>query len=98
VGEFRAARFDAAKDAPMRTFAPQAGYGKDEVGNPDRMHETFKGDANKAAYAGKTYPGGRTEILSMGLQKLHEDPMHLAKADPAYFSLVVGVLQRGPKP
>ncbi len=60
-----------------------------------KMLDTFKGDANMAHYAGKTYEGSKaTEIVSMGLEMLYRDPAHFAKADPQYFSLMMGILQR----
>jgi hypothetical protein len=96
VGEFREKRFDPKDDTPMAEAFPQSGYSKDEVGNPDRMLETFKGDASMAAYTGKTYvaAGGQvTEIVSMGVEQLYRDPAHFAKADPEYFALTIKVLQ-----
>lgn len=32
----------------------------------------------------------------MGLELLYKDPVHFMKADPQYFSLMVGILQHGP--
>ena len=48
--------------------------------------------AENAAYMGKTYEGGQTEVLSMGLEMLHENPIQLAERDPELFNFVLGVL------
>lgn len=47
---------------------------------------------NAAAYTGKVYQDGSTEIISVGLERLMEDPVHFARSDPEYFKFVVGVL------
>ncbi len=83
------------------------GYGKNEEGSPDDFEKTFKAvvpDANtknKAYYAGKRYketPFGAsskslasTEVYSMGLELLHENPVAFAQADPEWFDLVSGI-------
>jgi hypothetical protein len=90
---FWESRFDPADEVNMREAFPQHGYAKDEVGNPDDMEKVF-GDKNLAAYCGKRYPGGDTEIVSMGLEMLYRDPVGFAKADPEYFALIVGILQQ----
>jgi lambda family phage portal protein len=82
-------------------------YGKNEEGSPDDFEKTFKAvvpDANtknKAYYAGKRYketPFGAsskslasTEVYSMGLELLHENPVAFAQADPEWFDLVSGI-------
>ncbi len=71
-------------------------YRFDEIGYPDHFDKVF-GRGDKAAYAGKRYSGGpndgATEITSMGLQALLENPVEFAKNDPEYFALIVGCLQ-----
>jgi lambda family phage portal protein len=83
------------------------GYGKEEEGSPDDFEKTFKAVApeadtkNKAYYAGKRYketPFGAsskslasTEVYSMGLELLHENPVAFAQADPEWFDLVSGI-------
>jgi lambda family phage portal protein len=83
------------------------GYGKNEEGSPDDFEKTFKAvvpDANtknKAYYAGKRYketPFGASskslassEVYSMGLELLHENPVAFAQADPEWFDLVSGI-------
>ena len=95
VAKFREKRFDPKDDVDMSKEFPEHGYGKDERGNPDKMIDTFKGDRAAAAYAGKTYGHGMTEIVSMGVEQFYRDPVHFAKTDPEYFALTVSVLQGG---
>jgi uncharacterized protein YoxC len=45
----------------------------------------------KAAYTGKLYKDGSTEIISMGMEMMQASPGAFAKADPEYFDLIVGV-------
>ncbi len=97
VQAFSAARFGSEKPVDMASVAPKQGYKPgEEQGRKDAMEKLFGTDAdgiNQSYYAGKTYTGGRSEVLSMGMEQLYRDPVHFAKADPEYFALVVGVLQ-----
>lgn len=95
--QFRASRFPPEKNRPMKDFGPERGYSRNEVGNPDKMLSTFKDDLSNAAYSGKTYPDGQTEVTSMGIEQLYRDPVHLARTNPDYFTLIVSMLQRGPR-
>ncbi len=83
------------------------GYKDYEQGNQDDFLRTFglfnpKYDKNvgswptskngNAMYAGKRYSTGDTEVVSMGVEKLYEDPVDFAERDPEYFKFIVGVL------
>lgn len=96
VQAFRDGRFDPGQDVDMRKQFPSHAYARGEVGNPDDMGKLFDSES-EAAYVGKTYPNGMTEIVSMGIQQLYADPVRFARVDPEYFALIVGILQRGPK-
>jgi hypothetical protein len=48
-------------------------------------------------YVGKEYAGGSTEILSMGIEALHDDPAGFCEKDPEYAQFVIGLLRKGPK-
>lgn len=61
-----------------------------EIGVEDDWKKVFGERA--ARYAGKYYDGA-TEILSMGMEKLYNDPLGFAKKDPEYFKFIVGVLR-----
>ena len=65
------------------------GYDDDEVGFDDDFGKAF---GSQARYVGKIYPGGETEVLSMGIEKLMKDPVNFAKMDPEHFKLTVGIL------
>lgn len=94
VQAFSRDRFGNEPFKDMAEVAPFNGYKKgEESGRQDDLKKVF-GSQDKAYYAGKTYPGGRSEVLSMGLEQLYRDPVHFARADPQYFALVTGCLQR----
>ena len=62
------------------------GYGKDEITRKDKFI---------AKYTGKEYgPSSRSsEVLSMGIQHLFEDPIGFAQKDPDHFEFIVDVLR-----
>lgn len=68
------------------------GYSDDEVGNEDEFGSLFGGNRNSAAYLGKTYKNGQTEVLSMLTELLYADPAQLCK-DPEAFGLLIGILR-----
>lgn len=45
-------------------------------------------------YMGKTYVDRATEILTMGIERLHADPGDFAEKDPEYFRFIVSTLQK----
>jgi hypothetical protein len=93
VREFSEKRFGSEPYRDMAAVAPRQGYRPgEEAGRRDDLTKVF-GDEHRAYYAGKTYSDGRSEVLSMGLEQLYRDPVHLARTDPPYFSLVLGILQ-----
>lgn len=97
VQDFARERFGSEPYKDMRDVDPRGGYKKgEESGRKDDMAKAFTvpNPEAHAYYSGKSYSGGRSEVLSMGLEQLYRDPVHLAKADPQYFSLIVGALQR----
>lgn len=86
------------------SFADQFGahYRPDERGSDDEfgkaIQSVFAASYGKtsvemlANYTGKIYSDGSTEVLSIGLELLHENPKAFAEADPEWFDLVSGVL------
>lgn len=44
-------------------------------------------------YAGKIYPDA-TELLTMGIERLHENPVEFYSNDPEYFDFVIHTLQQ----
>jgi phage portal protein BeeE len=61
-----------------------------EYGREDDFAKTF---GDRAAYVGKHYKNGDTEIISMGLEQLYRDAAGFAKADPEYFNLMIAVIR-----
>lgn len=74
----------------MKDLYPNSKYKDDEYGRKDDFDKAF--DTNGAYYVGKDYNGRFTEVVSMGVQKLYEDPINFAKKDPEYFKFVMGIL------
>jgi hypothetical protein len=68
------------------------GYESWETGNEDDFAKAFNGNRNSAAYAGKKYSSGSTEIISMGLELMYQNPVGFAKRDPEWFRFIAGVL------
>lgn len=60
------------------------GYDPDEVYAPDEFKEK---------YVGKWYAGTASEVMSMGVQYLYEDPFKFATESPDHFKFVVGILR-----
>jgi hypothetical protein len=62
-----------------------------EMGRKDRFRDAMGSDYS-AHYAGKDYGKDASEITSMGLQKLHEDPVKFVRADREYARHIFGIL------
>jgi hypothetical protein len=71
-------------------------YGPSEVAYKDEWAER-----GGSPYAGKVYRGGldeanATEVLTMGLERLYDDPAAFARQDPDYFKFILRVLRPTP--
>ena len=92
----------ARSGKPVANFKkkwPNSNYKPYEEGSPDDFEKVYKavgrGDsaAERAAmYVGKNYDDA-TEVLTMGIQLIYENPAEFAKADPEWFKFIVGVLK-----
>jgi hypothetical protein len=61
--------------------------------NAHRPEEVAFRDRFREPYVGKVYDGGRaTEVMSMGLQYLYEDPLRFRNADPEHYYLTLGLI------
>lgn len=93
--EFLAHRVGDEKLTSMNEVAKSVGrdggYNGDEKGRSDKFGLFFE-NAVEAAYVGKYYASGVTEITSMGLQALYRDPVRFAKRDPEYCKFILGIL------
>jgi hypothetical protein len=72
----------------LKRLAPGFGYKANEKAFKDKWEE-LGGDV----YTGKDYPIS-TEILTMGIERLHKDPVKFYQTDPEYFEFVVKTLQQ----
>ncbi|EDY18428.1 hypothetical protein CfE428DRAFT_4212 [Chthoniobacter flavus Ellin428] len=63
-----------------------------ERDNEVAIEDHFK-DFGGDAYAGRKYPDKSTEVLTMGIERLHADPALFAEQDPEYFTFVVNTLR-----
>lgn len=97
---FSKERFGDEKPRDLAKEFPQAGFRPDgaELGRSDDFEKLYAGRSpnakKEAAYVGKTYKDGTGEVASMGVEQLYRDPVHMAKTDPGFFALTVGILQR----
>jgi hypothetical protein len=104
--EFHAARCRPEDEVSIRDKYPDSGYHPSERGNPDKFADAIKAvygenefsDSQlRAHYVGKVYRDGSgnvgaTEVVSMGLQMMHDNPAAFASADPEYFDFMVAVM------
>lgn len=74
---------EAAKPIEGKTFKAW------EVGRDDDFGKAF---GFGARYVGKHYKSDDTEVVSMGLEKMYNDPVRFAKQDPQYFKFMLGML------
>jgi ribosomal protein S20 len=88
--EFLKKRLGDEKPRPMREVTGINAYTPDEMGAKDSFDRAFR--ESEAYYIGKDYGGFATELISMGLEKLYQDPGSLAVSDPEYFKFMVEVL------
>jgi predicted transcriptional regulator len=90
--DFLAHRFkDDETPVRMRDKFPDGDFDKHEKGRKDKFDAHF--DEMAAYYVGKTYFGGATEVVSMGIEALHQDAAKFAHDDPEFCAFIVGVLR-----
>lgn len=72
---------------PMNKLSKLSGYGDDEIARPDHFIDP---------YVGKVYPGGLTEVLAMGLERMisPKSMLQFYQSDPEHFLLTVGAIKR----
>jgi len=88
--EFLEHRVGNQKPEQLKKLFPDGPYRDDEFGRDDDFGKTF--GKQSAWYVGKDYGGDATEILSKGLEQLHESPIAFARDDPEFFKFVLGIL------
>ena len=82
-------------DVSLREKFPDHNYAASETGNDDDFGKAFGPGESPSSpyYVGKYYPSGHTEVLSMGMQLLHESPGRFMTKDPEYFKFTVACLR-----
>jgi hypothetical protein len=86
--EFLSYRVGKETPRKLSEVLPTGKYGTLEYGRKDRFDRYF---GVFGWYVGKVYPND-TEVLSMGLEALFEDPKRFAQKDPEFCKFVVGIL------
>lgn len=89
--DFLAHRVGNEKETDLRQKYPDAGYHKGDLGKKNDF-EKATGEERRAYYVGKTYEDGATEVISMGIEMMHKDPIRFAKNDPEFFHFTMGIL------
>ncbi len=89
--EFLAHRVGNEKAQSLGKLFPKDGYRDDEMVKKDKFNLVW-GNGSSSYYAGKSYEGGATEIIAMGLEELYKDPVHFCRSDPEYATLIIGIL------
>jgi hypothetical protein len=94
-GHLRAARamlFTLTKDSTPEAIS---GGKKSEITHGDIAGIGGGGSLRRSAhtYAGKTYGDRATEILSTGMQQLHDNPKKMARENPVYFDFMINLLK-----
>jgi hypothetical protein len=62
-----------------------------EIGYKDNFDKGMEGESS-AYYTGKYYNKNHTEILTMGVQSLYDNPEKFCRGDPEFATFIVGVL------
>ncbi len=68
---------------------PEQGYDDTEVFKRDKWPTPYSGKV----YAFDTDTHGSSEVITMGVQHLHEDAIKFARDDPEYFDFIIGYLR-----
>lgn len=81
-----------AGGVPAKRLSELTGY-KDYTASEIAFEDEWlaKGGSH---YTGKDYGGIATEILSMGIERLHRDPLLFARTDPDYLAYVLKTLRK----
>ena len=96
VHKFLAYRLAGEKPVDMATVPGGEGM-EGEMVRKDHFDRAF--DVTDAYYVGREYKNSDgtiygSEITSMGIQALHDDPIGFCQKDPEYAAFVIGILQQ----
>jgi SPP1 gp7 family putative phage head morphogenesis protein len=91
ANEFLDYRTPGERPISLKKLLPRSGYGTKEKARPDKFQDAYVGKIY--GEQGKQYA---TEVISMGVQYLYENPLQFAEADPEYFEFILHIV-RGEK-
>jgi hypothetical protein len=86
---FLKSRADGQPPKSLRRLTGSKGYGTEEVAYEDNWVKN-----GGSHYMGKLYPDNATELLTMGVERMINDPKSFADNDPEYFRFVLTILRR----
>lgn len=89
--EFRAKRTAGESLVSMQTLHPGAGFGLDERVLKDQWRERGGEHYTGKVYRSATGVDKASEILSMGLERLHKDPVGFSRRDPEFFDFILNL-------
>jgi hypothetical protein len=85
--DFLAKRAAGEKSKSLKSLTG-ANYRRDEKAYKDKWEEL-----GGRVYTGKVYPDA-TEILTMGIERLHRNPAEFYQSDPEFFEFIIKTLQQ----
>lgn len=96
ITEFFKRRTAGDRIERMKDLLPKSKYEPYEVTLKDKFDDAYTGSWRGQEADGKPVWETRrsSEILSMGVQYLHEDPSGFAKSDPDFFDFIVDLLRK----
>lgn len=86
---FLRSRADGQPPKSLRRLTGSKGYGTEEVTYEDSWVKN-----GGSHYMGKLYPDNATELLTMGVERMINDPKSFAENDPEYFRFVLSILRK----
>lgn len=91
--KFTAYRCGDEKPQKLSELFPNSGFMDHEQGRKDNFEALFGQGSHNAYYAGRVYGTNNTEMFSMGLEHLFNNPANMAQKDPEYFKFMIGALK-----
>lgn len=92
VTDFLTRRWGTGKRRKMKDIYPGSGYRDEEVTIPDDFQSAYTGSVYE--WNGSRYA---SEVVSMGIQALYDDPVRFARTDPDFFRFMIELF-RSPSP
>ena len=86
---FLKSRANGQSPQQLRKLTGNKGYGPREVAYEDSWSKN-----GGSHYMGKLYPDNATELLTMGVERMINDPKSFADQDPEYFRFVLTILRK----